>query len=85
MQKVMVNENTRICVVCNNNIKTDESTATSIDGLWVCSSNCSNKFLKKKQKWTVEEWNALCKMQALYEDRKRAETSNAQKEFSEIK
>lgn len=85
MQRVMVNGNARICVICNKNIKTDNSTATSIDGLWVCSSNCNSKFLTEKQKWTLEEWDALCKMQALYEERKRAEIHITQKEFSEIK
>ena len=77
MERAIVDENIRICVVCRKNIKKDKLSARKIEGFWVCSSHCTNKFLKEKKMWTPKEWGELCKMQALYEERKRAEITTA--------
>ena len=84
MQRTMARENARICVVCNRNIKKDNLSSRHIDGLCLCSLNCVDKFLEEKKKWTAKEWDELCKMQALYEERKRAEINIAHKELSTI-
>lgn len=83
MERTTAGENMRICFVCNSNMKYDEPKARKIDGLWVCGSNCLSKFEKEKKKWTPEEWGGLCKMQASYEELKRAETG-APKDHSNI-
>ena len=85
MERKTAGENIRICVVCNKKIKEDNLKAKKLDGLWVCSSNCLSKFQKEKKKWTPEEWDELCKMQASYEERKRAEINTAKKEINKIK
>ena len=82
MQRAIAYDNSGICVVCNRNIKKDSLATRNIDGLCVCSLNCADKFLKEKNKWTSKEWDELCKMQALFEERKRAEIKAARKEFS---
>ena len=84
MERKTAGENMRICVVCNKNMKDDKLKASYIDGLWVCGSNCLSKFEKEKKKWTPEEWNELCKMQASYEEQKRVEISAAE-EASKMK
>ena len=85
MERKTAGENCHICVVCNKNIKEDELKARNIDGIWVCSSNCLSKFRKEKKKWAPEKWDELCKMQASYEERKRAEINTAMKKPSKIK
>lgn len=79
MERESAYENMRTCVVCNRKINEGKSKAKQLDGLWICGLNCVNKFQKEKQKWTPEEWDELCKMQALYEKRKQAEINTAQK------
>lgn len=71
----MVDEIIGICVVCNQKIKKQKVTAKKIDGLLLCGLVCTGKFLKEKKKWTSEKWDELCKMQALYEVRKREESN----------
>lgn len=84
MQRAVAYENLGICVVCNRNIKKDSLATRNIDGLCVCSLDCADKFLEEKKKWTSREWDELCKMQALFEERKRAEINPAQQELSKI-
>lgn len=85
MERKTFGENMHICVVCNKNINEEESKASNIDGLWICSSNCLSKFQKEKKKWTQEEWDELCKMQASYEERKRAQINTAKEKAGKIK
>ena len=61
------------CVVCNQKIKKEKMTAKRIDDLWVCGLGCRNKFLKEKRRWIPKNWVELCKMQAIYEERKRTD------------
>lgn len=84
MRRAISYENSSICAVCNRNIRKDSLGTRNIDGLCVCSLNCADRFLEEKKKWTTSEWDELCKMQALYEERKRAETNLVHKEFSKI-
>lgn len=72
----MLDEFIGICVVCNKRIEKGSKTARMIDGVWLCNLHCLDKFLEEKKKWTPENWVSICRMQALYEERKRAETSN---------
>lgn len=72
MQRLITNEDMRICPMCSKNIKKNNLVTRPIDGLWLCSDGCIDKFLKEKKKWTPNAWNALCNMQILYE-RKRAD------------
>lgn len=60
------------CAVCSTNIKRDDLIARRIDSFWVCSSKCVNKLLKEKKMWTPKEWDELGKIQAVYDERKRA-------------
>ena len=76
MARTTIEETVGICVVCNRNVKKDKLASRQIDGLWVCSSGCIDKFLKEKKKWIPENWEQLCRMQALYEERKRTECQN---------
>ena len=82
MQRIIEGEIVHICAVCYRGIKMDSSEARNVDGFWACSSSCSGKLLKEKKMWTDREWNELCKMQELFEERKRAEIKAARKEFS---
>ena len=74
-ESALAGEITGICVVCNKRIKEENKAARQVDGLSVCGSVCISKFLKEKKKWTAENWDAICKMQVLYEERKREEKS----------
>ncbi len=74
--KAVASESVGICPVCNKKIKNHDALARKIDGLWLCGISCVDRFLKEKKKWTPKDWDALCSMQALYEERKRAEISN---------
>lgn len=68
----MADEIIGICVVCNQKI-IEKAMAKRVDGLWLCSEDCISRFLKEKKKWSPENWGELCKLQALYEERKRKE------------
>ena len=63
------------CVVCNKKIIEDNKAARTIDRLWVCSPGCADKFLKAKKQWAPQNWDEICKMQLLYEERKEKEES----------
>ena len=69
--KAIADEIIGICVVCNRKIQRENKMARQLDGLWVCGSSCMSKFLKEKKKWTADNWDEICKLQALYEERKR--------------
>lgn len=83
IKKAICHENIGICPVCNKKIKNDDLIARKIDGLWLCSINCIDKFLKEKKRWNPEEWHKLCNLQASYAERKRAESTNTRKELTE--
>ncbi|MFC1925350.1 hypothetical protein ACFLW2_01475 [Chloroflexota bacterium] len=76
MERVIVDEAVHICVVCNQKVKDGNSVAMTIDGLWLCSLGCINKFLKEKRRWKLENWQELCKMQVSFQERKQAESNN---------
>lgn len=82
MQKTMEDEIIHVCAVCYRGITRDNPAARNVDGFWACSSSCGSKLMKEKQMWTTREWHELCKMQELFEERKRAEIKAARKEFS---
>lgn len=61
------------CVVCNKKVIKENKEARKIDGLWICCMRCIDKFLKEKKKWNSENWDEICKMQLLCEERKQKE------------
>ena len=84
MERTMEDEILHICAVCYRGISKDSLAARDIDGFWACSSNCVSKLLKEKKMWTPTEWDELCKIQALYEERKRRELNSGKIIFSKI-
>lgn len=60
------------CAVCSRDIERDNLIARRVDSFWVCSTKCVNKLLKEKKMWTPKGWDELGKIQALYDERKRA-------------
>ena len=84
MERSIAYENASVCVVCNKKVKRDKLKAMKIDGFWICGSNCIDKFLKAREMWNPKGWDEVCKMQMLYEERKRAEINTANKELSKI-
>lgn len=84
IERAIEEEIIHICAVCYRAIKKDDPAARDIDGFWVCSSNCASKLLKEKRMWTAKEWDELCKMQAIYEERRRREINSGKIIFSKI-
>lgn len=73
-EKAIADEIVGICVVCNRKVNKNNKVTRKIDGLLVCCSGCVDKFIKEKKKWTSENWEAICRLQVLYEERKKIET-----------
>ena len=85
IERAIANENIGICTVCNKKIKNDDLIARKIDGVWLCGYSCIEKFLEEKKMWTPNDWGELCKLQILYEERKRAEIKSIpMREFCKI-
>lgn len=71
----MVDEVLGTCVVCNKGVMKGVKASKKVDGIWLCSVQCKDTFLAEKKKWAPEHWKSICRLQVLYEERKRAETS----------